>query len=1088
MRTRIRPNILCGTMRPVLVLALLGLCLTGRPVGGQTTSTIAGVVTDRQGLPIAEAEVSIAGNSLVVSKKTTTNATGAYEVAALPAGMYNLTVSHTGFRTQVLNGLQITLNRTIKLNVTLEVGTMQQRVEVSGQIPLLETSSSSEGSTIVPQQIEQMPINGRNYLDLMQLVPGVAINRQADTHDDNATPVLGERANNTGFLIDGLSNQDELNGGSAAQFNQDTIAEFQVITTGYAAEFGHASGGVVNVITKSGTNDLHGFASAYHRNNAFDSANIPGSDHVPYVLRWDYDLGAGGAMVRDKAFWFGSAENIHENRQLNFVPPPNTPQFLINNEESFNEPTTDREVRLFLKLDQALSNHHLTEQMNYTNVHVNSTNPLSASNALPSTRTNLGDRNLLLGFSDTITLGSSASPYILTLRGQYRDEPTLNSPAHPEAGPNTTFNLFSAYRTFGIFGDQGQFSYGALFTPSTLHQKYGTFGASLAKTIDRHTLKFGGDYEHTHVDGVEANFQENQLFATQADYEQFGPVDAGFFLLLTSGGLTPQANQIKLRNNYTGLWIQDDWKIARNFTINGGLRWDYDSAFDKKDNISPRVGFAWSVTPKTVVRSSFGVFYDHFRLGLVRDIPGFGGADIRESQPLSFPRLFYGVPTIAPALFGLCLSQTRTDAQLMTQPDFCIPPGAFGPHSPGVPSQFGVDHLNNIGPTPIPANVPVNLGNVQQLSGLSPSAFLTAADLATGMPSNFWFWGPFGALSYFVFQPGNFPVTIDPHFATPHTRSYTFGVQRQVGNDWVISLDYYHKDIVNILGVRETNLPFAARLDNSGGQITPVNGFGPWYGGTYDAGILSFEKRMSHRFTIGGSYAFVSENDDALNFNLGTGPLGVSTNGTSGFTGFPTDSFRGVAPLVTDPGITDPMGNVVCPGGATNATSSFFDCVGNFVPKANVYYNGASLDKGPSDFALHHTFEVHGLVELPWQIQFSSLFRAQSGFHYTQAGLVPIDQDGNGEFGGRDLKTGRNAFTAPAFVNMDLRVAKTFAIGDRVRLQALFEFFNLFNKGNPAAVNLNENHNPLQPGEVIFGKTIQYLPGREGQIGLRITF
>src|SRR5215813_192000 len=99
MRTRIRPNILCGTMRPVLVLALLGLCLTGRPVGGQTTSTIAGVVTDRQGLPIAEAEVSIAGNSLVVSKKTSTNATGAYEVAALPAGMYTLTVSHTGFRT-----------------------------------------------------------------------------------------------------------------------------------------------------------------------------------------------------------------------------------------------------------------------------------------------------------------------------------------------------------------------------------------------------------------------------------------------------------------------------------------------------------------------------------------------------------------------------------------------------------------------------------------------------------------------------------------------------------------------------------------------------------------------------------------------------------------------------------------------------------------------------------------------------------------------------------------------------------------------------------------------------------------------------
>jgi hypothetical protein len=1023
------------------------------------------VVTDHQGLAIPGAEVSIAGNSLAVSKKTTANAAGAYEVAALPAGTYTLTVSHAGFRTQVINDLEITLNRTIKIDVTLEVGTVQQKVEVSGQIPLLETTSSSEGSTIVPQQIEEMPINGRNYLDLLQMVPGVAINRQADIHDDNTTPVLGERGNNTGFLIDGLSNQNELNGGPAAQFNQDTIAEFQVITTGYKAEFGHASGGVVNVITKSGSNDLHGLASAYHRNSAFDSADIPGTSNVPYVLRWDYDLAGGGAMVRDKAFWFGSVENVHENRQLNFVPPPNTPQFLINNEETYNEPTTDREVRAFSKFDQVLGVHHLTEQMNYTNVHVNSTNPLSAYTALPSTRTNLGDRNLFLGFSDTMTLGDSASPYILTVRGQYRDEPTLNSPAHPQAGPNTIFNVFSAYRTFGIFGDLGQPSYGATFTPSTLDQKYGIFDASLAKTIGRHSLKFGWDFEHTHVDGVEANGQQDQLFATQADYQQFGPIDAGFFLLFTSGGLTPQANQIKLRNDYTGLWIQDDWKLLHNLTINGGLRWDYDSAFDKKDNISPRVGFAWSVTPKTVVRGSFGLFYDHFRLGLARDIPGFGGADIRQSQPLSFPRLFYGVPTIAPALFGVCLSQTETDAQLQTQPDYCIPPMAFGPTFPGIPSQFGVDHLNNLGPTPIPPNVPVNQSNVQQLSGLAPAAFLTAADTATGMPSNFWFWGPFGALSFNVSRPGNYPVTIDPSFATPYTRSYTLGVQRQLGSDWVISLDFYHKDIINILGVRETNLPFAARIDNSGGSITPVNGYGPWYGGTYDAGILSFEKRMSHRFTIGGSYAYVSEHDDALNFNLG----------------FPTDSFRGTPPVVTDPG------SGTCPGG-TNATSSFIACNGNYVPKAGVFYNGASLDSGPSDFALRHTFEVHGLVELPWKIQFSSLFRVQSGFHYTQAGLVPVDQDGNGNYDGRDLKTARNAFTAPHFVNMDLRVAKTFAIGDRVRLQALFEFFNLFNSANPAAVNLNQNHTPLNTGEPIFGSTAAYLPGREGQIGLRLTF
>ncbi|MBV8050616.1 MAG: TonB-dependent receptor [Acidobacteriaceae bacterium] len=610
-------------------------------------------------------------------------------------------------------------------------------------------------------------------------------------------------------------------------------------------------------------------------------------------------------------------------------------------------------------------------------------------------------------------------------------------------------------------------------TPSTLEQKYGIFGASLTKNINRHTLKFGWDFERTHVDGVEANEQVDQLFATQADYEQFGPIDAGFFLLLTTGGLTPQANQIKLRNNYTGLWVQDDWKVLPKLTLNGGLRWDYDSAFNKADNVSPRVGFAWSATPKTVVRGSFGVFYDHFRLGLVRDIPGFGGADIRVSQPLSFPRLFYGVPTLAPDLFGLCLSPTQTDSQIAGQG--CPYPFA----APGTP-YLGVDHLNKIGG--IPANAVVNQSNVQQLSGLSPAAFLTAADAATGVPANFWFWGPFGALSFNVFQPGAYPITVDPRFATPHTRSYTLGIQRQLGSDLVISLDYYHKDIIDILGVRETNIPFAARIDNSGGSITGVNGFGPWYGGTYNGGILSFEKRMSHRFMLGGSYAYVSENDDALNSNLNTDALSAG----SGY--YPTDSFVGIPTVVTDPGNIASGGT--CPGGRTNATSSFYACNGNFVPKAGVFYNGPTLDNGPSDFALRHTFEVHGQLQLPAKFQFSSLFRVQSGFHYTQNAIVPVDQDGNGSYGsvGRDLKTGRNAFTSPSFTNMDMRIARNFRINERVNVQALFEFFNLFNNANPAAVNINQNHTPRLAGEPIFGSVAEYLPGREGQVALRIEF
>jgi hypothetical protein len=1070
---------ICRMVCRALLLAMAACVLWLPASHAQTTSTIQGTVTDKQGLAVGGAQLQLSGDTLGTNRTTVSDAAGTYEFPNLPAGVYKLTVTHAGFATNAFNDLDVTINRTLTFNLVLEVGRVDEVVNVSAEPPLLETNSSSLGSTILPQDIGNMPINGRNYLDLLQLVPGVAIYRQADANSDNATPILGERANNTGFLIDGLPNENELAGGAAAQFNQDTIAEFQVITTGYKAEFGHSSGGVVNVITKSGGNNLHGLASGYNRNSAFDSSDIPGQSAAtsipgqsepPYLLRWDYDAAAGGAMVKDRAFWFASAENIHENQQLNFVPPPNTPQFILNNEETFNEPTTDNETRVFGKFDQNLGPHHLTEEVNYTNAHVNSTNPLSASTSLPSTRTNLGDRNLLLGFNDTVTFGDSGSPFILNLRGQYRGESTLTSAAHPQAGPNTRFNIFSSDTTNTLFGDLGTVIYGSTFTPSNIDQKYGTLGANLAKTLGRVTLKFGWDFERTQVDGVEADTQQDQLFATESDYLQYGPIDSGFFLLATTGGLTPQANDIKLRNNYNGLWAQGDWKVTRTFTANLGLRWDYDSEFNKKDNFSPRIGFAWSVNPKTVVRGSFGYFYDHFRLGLARDVPGFGGASIQLSQPLSFPRLFYGVPTFAPALFGLCTSTSETDAQIAGQP--C--PYPFDPA--GTP-YFGVDHLNNVvatGHAPIPDNSVVNMANIQQVSGFTPSAYLAAADAATGMPSNFWFWGPFGALSFNVNQPGNYPVTIAPGFATPYTRSETLGVQHQFGNDWVVSLDYYHKDIEDILGVRETNIPFGDRITNQPSIPTPINGYGPWYSGTYNAGILSFEKRISKRYAFGGSYALVNESDDALNSNLGTSSLSASSGA------YPTDSFVGIPPVVTDPGT-----GTCTP--KTNATASFIACNGNFVPKAGVFYNGPSLDSGPSDLALRNTFEIHGLVNLPWGIQLSSLFRAQSGFRYTASALAPIDQDGNGSFDGRDLQTGRNAFSAPVFVNMDMRFAKTWVIRERFRVQGLFEFFNLFNNANAAAIQ-NQQGLVNSSGASTFGTVSEWLPGRQGQIGLKFEF
>ena len=255
--------------------------------------------------------------------------TASIESRLPPAGNYTLTITHTGFAQRTFDNVELTLNH-VDARHPLEVGAVQEQVDVVENAQLLNPTSAATGSTITPQQIKEMPTNGRNYLDLMQPVPGVVINRQANVGSDNAT-AGARRAFRQQQLIDGQPNKDTVQGGAASQFNQETIAEFQVLTAGFRAEFGQASGAIVNVITKSGGNEYHGLASIFFRNKIFDSSNSldPNETEAPFLQRWDYSVALGGPIVKDKVFFFGSGERIRENRELNFVPPPNTPQIAL---------------------------------------------------------------------------------------------------------------------------------------------------------------------------------------------------------------------------------------------------------------------------------------------------------------------------------------------------------------------------------------------------------------------------------------------------------------------------------------------------------------------------------------------------------------------------------------------------------------------------------------------------------------------------------------------------------------------------------------------------------------------------------------
>lgn len=1038
----------------------------------QTTSVIEGFVLDPQGLAIAGAEIMVRGPALAREIKISSDATGAYRVSGLQAGDYQLRVAKPGFATQVYTGLGVTVNRVLTFTIVLAVSTIQAEVIISAKAPLLETAASSSGTTIVPQQIQQMPLNGRNYLDLLQLVPGAAINRQVDEGTDRAVPILGERGGNAIFLIDGTPNNNAVDGGAAAPFNQDSILEFQVLTGGYKAEFGHGSGGVVNVVTVSGTDWWNGRLSFFHRNNVLDSANTRAKP-APFLLRWNPGGNLGGPLWKGHIHAFGSVERILENRQLNFNFPPGIPDFLQARELAFDKHSQLFQTRVFLRLDEQLGKHRFTQQFNLSNSHVTGFLPLSQATSLPSTRIDTGSRHLMLGFSDTATLGNSSNPFIFRAYVQYRGEPALQRPTNAEPSPvSTLFNMFSSLTTNRLTGDLGQVRFGAGFSSFLLTQKYLSSGIQVSKLIGEHDIKLGWAFQSARVDGLEPDNQLNQLFATVSDFAQFGPVNSGVYVLSRVGGQTPMDNGFRIRNFYDGLFVQDDWKMAKNITINMGFRWDHDTRFPNGGNFSPRLGIAWSPTPRTLVTASWGLFYDKFRLGVARDIPGLGGANLFRDQTIAYPRLFYGNPSTLPRLFGLCTSSNLTTAQIQSSGAVCPIAGL---------TLLGIDHLNAVvapGHAAIPLNAVVTINNIQAFSGLGPQQFADAASAAVGRPSGFFFWGSLGHLTMNFGPPQIFliPITVDPSLRAPYTRGFHIGLQREITGDLVIQADYYHRDIRDMLGVRTSNLAFEARMPGRSGQLQPGTGtrpifsYGPWYQGRYDAVSIAARKRLSKRFTLEASHTWANAVDNALNSSFVSEVQTSRGAGSLGSFG-PTDSFVGVPTVVTDPAT-----------GQTNANGPFIASNGNPVPQAGKFYNGANLDRGPSDLARKHTLLVHGTINLPWQLQISGIFRAQSGFRFSAAALTPVDVDGDGLLNGVDFLAGRNKFIAPAYANLDMRFSKRFGIGDRVRMQVIVEFFNLLNRANPAAVQQFQNQStPL-------GRPLQSLPGREGQGGLRIEF
>ena len=280
-------------------------------VAAQTTASIYGTVTDESGAVVAGASVTATNSLTNEVRRTTTNELGYYYFPELPVGLYTVRAEFEGFKTIVREGIELSLNRNAKVDIALSVGALTERVSVRADAPLVETTTNEMGGLVDRRRIVELPLNGRNTLSLISLIPGAQKleTGNAQGFQENKVNINGQRMEDSNFLLDGGDNTSPLRNYGNDVPNPDAIQEFRVITNNYGAEYGRTAGAVVNVITKSGTNEFHGSLFEFLRNRALNARDFFEAKTTPLVQNQFGGTG-GGPVLRDKTFFFGAYQGF----------------------------------------------------------------------------------------------------------------------------------------------------------------------------------------------------------------------------------------------------------------------------------------------------------------------------------------------------------------------------------------------------------------------------------------------------------------------------------------------------------------------------------------------------------------------------------------------------------------------------------------------------------------------------------------------------------------------------------------------------------------------------------------------------------
>ncbi|MBI3695496.1 MAG: TonB-dependent receptor [Acidobacteria bacterium] len=1041
-------------LRPILSLGLLLGLAVSAGWAQAPTGIIAGVVNDESGAAIPNAAVTVTNKDTGLVRSTITSLNGTYSVPALPAGNYEVKTEAPGFRSMVRSATVVT-GSTVTVDLAMQVGATKDVVTVEGASSQLVYDSSKIDAVVTRAQIENLPLNGRSFLQLAFLQPGVSVAPQtlSQYNAQFSVSILGGAANMTAIAVDGGNVRNAIEGNTGQNFSQEVVEEFQISSANFDLSTGITGVGAINIVTRSGGNDFHGsgyFFFRDHNMSAYPALKRNDFNADPFFARRQSGFWVGGPIKRDRLFFFFNLE--HNNQASVVTVQPNSPFFAG---LAQNTPSPYRVKLLSQRFDYRINASH-TLFLRYSHDGNSGFGPNGGA-PLPSNwlrNTNWSDQSIA-GVTSTLR------PNLVNdFRFSYWYWQNRNLFPREQDCPGC---IGLGLPEMSIIGTNVQFGNTSNATQGRDLRRY-VWSDNMSWQRGSHRFQWGGEIEHAPGTGFwgfaepasgavygpdilgaagRAAFGIPSSFNTTADLLKL-PVYA-FSMGVGDPSQPPPYNvDIAKNNNRFHLYWQDTWRVHPRFTVNYGLAWSFESTLVNHDldkpkylapvlgaggiqptdsnyhNFSPAVGFAWSLTrdQKTVLRAGAGIYYDT-RLLWQR---------LRERSligPLGNGRVLISgsaVPNPVPGLPG-------------------APQGAPLDFRQG-PTGFTLGQLVSILPS-------VRAQLERQVANLNPTFDLSVRGIEVAK---------------------NGVDLIPRHYPEAYSEHYTVGIQRELRRNLVVTADFVGRQFVHQeIGSLDYNRYFRVagpvlpacigaqaadpKAPCSTGSITVRTPAGR---SNYKALLVKVDKRFANRYQLTASYALADQHGMNGLWNLDNwfstwGPQGSRhLLNVSGFVDLPWKfqvSF--ISSMATRGPVMPSIPIIDLDGDGTS---------GEPLPGAS--FNGFNRGLGKDD-----------------------LTRLVDQFNQTWAGKKTVRNQtiprlalpANYEFG-------------KSFSSQDLRLTKNFQYHERYKLSIFGEVFNLFNIANLGGYSFDLTSpgfgQPTSRAGQVFGSG----GPRAFQVGARVSF